>query len=73
MTEEKLNPDVRSRDGIHVELTHSNLNITSIINTVRSPKAGAIVLFAGIYRMHYNPYLSNDPKVRLVTISLANR
>lgn len=34
-------------ENIHVELTYSHLDVTSIINRVKSPKAGAIVLFAG--------------------------
>lgn len=34
-------------DGISVSLTHSPLNIPFIIASVKSPKAGAIVLFAG--------------------------
>lgn len=31
----------------HVTLTHSPLDLNQTINHVRSPKAGAIVLFAG--------------------------
>lgn len=34
-------------EGISVSLTHSPLNIPLIIASVKSPKAGAIVLFAG--------------------------
>ena len=35
-------------EGVHVELTGAHLNVTSVMNTVKSPKAGAIVLFAGL-------------------------
>jgi len=35
-------------DGqIYVELTHSHLDIPSAIARVKSPKAGAVVMFAG--------------------------
>lgn len=34
-------------DGVAVSLTHLPLDINSVISDVRSPKAGAIVLFAG--------------------------
>ncbi|KAF1983796.1 Molybdopterin biosynthesis MoaE [Aulographum hederae CBS 113979] len=36
--------------NIHVELTHDLLSATAIMDRVRSPKAGAIVLFAGTTR-----------------------
>ena len=35
-------------DGVVVSLTHLPLDINSVIAHVRSPKAGAIVLFAGL-------------------------
>jgi molybdopterin synthase catalytic subunit len=36
-------------DGcIHVELTEKHLDVISVMNHVRSPKAGAIVIFAGV-------------------------
>lgn len=34
-------------DGIYIGLTSSVLEINRVIDHVRSPKAGAIVLFAG--------------------------
>lgn len=34
-------------DNIHVELTYDHLDVAAIISEVKSPKAGAIVLFAG--------------------------
>lgn len=41
-------------DGTYVALTHDSLNAQSIMDRVRSPQAGAIVLFAGepSYPMH---------------------
>lgn len=35
-------------DGLFVALTHDTLDAVAIMNKVRSPKAGAIVLFAGM-------------------------
>ena len=34
-------------EGTYVALTHDHLNAQSIMDRVRSPQAGAIVLFAG--------------------------
>lgn len=34
-------------DGCYVALTHDHLNMQEITNKVRSPAAGAIVIFAG--------------------------
>lgn len=34
-------------DGSYVALTHDHLNAQSMMDRVRSPQAGAIVLFAG--------------------------
>jgi len=36
-----------SAKGIYVALTHDHLDPTAIMDKVRSPSAGAIVLFAG--------------------------
>lgn len=36
-----------SEENIHVELTKDHLNVLSVMGRVRSPKAGAIVFFAG--------------------------
>ena len=33
--------------GVFIELTHNHLEISAIMDRVRSPKAGAMVLFAG--------------------------
>lgn len=35
-------------DCVHVELTEKHLDVMSVMNRVRSPKAGAIVFFAGM-------------------------
>jgi molybdopterin synthase catalytic subunit len=34
-------------EAVHVALTYDHLDVVPIMNRVRSPKAGAIVLFAG--------------------------
>lgn len=57
----------RSEPGIHVSLTHSPLNPLTTMSHVRSPSAGAIVLFAGTTRdtfsdrpvldLHYQSYI----------------
>lgn len=41
-------PQLVSVDNVHVELTYEPLNITATLDRVRSPKAGALVLFAGL-------------------------
>ncbi|KAI9709376.1 MAG: hypothetical protein M1812_007712 [Candelaria pacifica] len=53
-------PQTISSSNIHIELTHSPLSIPAVISHVRSPKAGAIVLFAGTTRdnIHHQPVLS---------------
>jgi hypothetical protein len=40
-------PTEFEEDGVFVALTHDTLDAVAIMNKVRSPKAGAIVLFAG--------------------------
>lgn len=40
-------PTEFEEDGVFVALTHNTLDAVAIMNKVRSPKAGAIVLFAG--------------------------
>jgi len=40
-------------EGCYVALTHSPLDITSTLSRVRSPQAGAIVLFAGTTRDNF--------------------
>jgi len=41
-----------SDENLHVELTEESLDVLSIMNRVRSPKAGAIVFFAGATTMY---------------------
>ncbi|CUS13062.1 unnamed protein product [Tuber aestivum] len=50
--EEKQLPQTESlsRENIHVELTSAPLSIAQVMDRVRSPKAGALVLFAGTTR-----------------------
>lgn len=58
------------QDGdCYVALTHDHLDASSIMNRVRSPKAGAIVLFAGIFiqppiltRLTYLTPRRNNPR-----------
>jgi molybdopterin synthase catalytic subunit len=60
-------------DNCYVALTHDHLDSTSMIDRVRSSKAGAIVMFAG---KTFNPDQEcdiNSSKVQPVTISLANQ
>lgn len=38
-----------SEDGCYVALTQDHLNAQQVIDQVRSPAAGAIVLFAGMF------------------------
>ena len=45
----KADLEERSAGNCYVALTQAHLNIPAIMDRVRSPKAGAIVLFAGIY------------------------
>ncbi|OAA75557.1 Molybdopterin biosynthesis MoaE [Akanthomyces lecanii RCEF 1005] len=42
-----------SEDGCHVALTHAHLDASAVMNLVRSPAAGAIVLFAGTTRDNF--------------------
>jgi molybdopterin synthase catalytic subunit len=44
---EQLKPTGLEEENIRVELTYDHLDAQSIINRVKSPKAGAVVLFAG--------------------------
>ena len=41
-------PQSLEEQGVRAELTYNLLDGLSIMNTVRSPQAGAIVLFAGM-------------------------
>ncbi|KAI1140969.1 Molybdopterin biosynthesis MoaE [Hypoxylon sp. FL0543] len=40
-------------DGCYVGLTHGHLNLQSVVDRVRSPQAGAIVMFAGTTRDNF--------------------
>lgn len=46
-------PTEYAEEGIYVALTHAHLDPLTIMNKVRSPSAGAIVLFAGTSSPHY--------------------
>ncbi|CAD0099677.1 unnamed protein product [Aureobasidium mustum] len=45
-TQSATSPTEFQEDGVFVALTHDTLDAVAIMNKVRSPKAGAIVLFA---------------------------
>ena len=45
---------------MHVELTHDTLDAISIIKKVRSPQAGAIVLFAGMIHLSLSCTAQSD-------------
>jgi len=47
MEADQEDPQQLVGEGVSVSLTHSPLNVLSTMTSVRSPKAGAIVLFAG--------------------------
>jgi molybdopterin synthase catalytic subunit len=50
MAMDGMSPSSRSEEGIHISLTDGELDILSTMDLVRSPKAGAMVLFAGTFR-----------------------
>ncbi|KAF2104404.1 Molybdopterin biosynthesis MoaE [Rhizodiscina lignyota] len=45
---------IREDESISVELTYDHLDVVSVMNKVKSPKAGAVVLFAGTTRDTFN-------------------
>lgn len=47
-TQPNNTPTEFEEDGVFVALTHDTLDAVAIMNKVRSSKAGAIVLFAGM-------------------------
>ncbi|TAQ85481.1 hypothetical protein B7494_g6192 [Chlorociboria aeruginascens] len=56
-------------DGCFVTLTHEHIDINAVMDRVRSPKAGAIVLFAGTTRDNFRgkpvkelQYTSYEPR-----------
>ncbi|KAI9784495.1 MAG: Molybdopterin synthase catalytic subunit [Peltula sp. TS41687] len=51
--EEQQHELSRAKGSIYVALTHAPLDLQSIMDRVRSPKAGAIVLFAGTTRDNF--------------------
>ena len=51
----------RGEECMSVALTHDNLNPLSIMAEVKSPKAGAIVLFAGTFS---DPSSSSHPSTK---------
>ena len=52
MTSDHVEPQRIVEEDIYVELTSASLDVLLIMNKVRRPQAGAIVLFAGTYFFH---------------------
>ncbi|EOD52788.1 putative molybdenum cofactor synthesis protein 2b protein [Neofusicoccum parvum UCRNP2] len=50
MAEMSTDAMLREEEGVHVELTYAHLDVSSAVARVKSPKAGAVVLFAGTTR-----------------------
>lgn len=60
-----------SEGGCYVALTHDHLNVQQVMDRVRSPAAGAIVLFAG--KTHFSiPTKQIHKNGILVLISFRN-
>ncbi|KAA6408085.1 MAG: Molybdopterin synthase catalytic subunit [Lasallia pustulata] len=79
MSSERPLPETITCEGVHVELTHAHLDFTSVMNTVKSPKAGAIVLFAGTTRDNFGgkpvkelQYSSYAPRALKTLFSIAD-
>ncbi|KAI9733403.1 MAG: Molybdopterin synthase catalytic subunit [Cirrosporium novae-zelandiae] len=71
-------PQSLSDEGVHVELTYDYLDIVATTNQVKSPKAGAVVLFAGTTRDNFNSkpvkdlqYTSYAPKALRTLLLIA--
>ena len=56
-------PQQIETEGISVALTDSELNIPAVVEKVKSPKAGAIVLFAGCASPPINSFRDIDSSV----------
>lgn len=59
-------------EGISVSLTHSPLDIPLIVASVKSPKAGAIVLFAGSHHVIPPPLKQNYHAIKLFREKIGN-
>jgi hypothetical protein len=60
-------------DSCYVALTHDHLDAKSMMDRVRSPKAGAIVLFAGDIVIPLINKYSNASQALLEIILVANQ
>jgi molybdopterin synthase catalytic subunit len=56
------------QEDCYVALTYDHLDVKAMMDRVRSPKAGAIVLFAGNCCENLNKVFANMPKAQLATI-----
>lgn len=59
-------------EDCYVALTHDHLDAKTTMDRVRSPKAGAIVLFAGNEIQSPSKRLANKIKVQLETTLVEN-
>lgn len=53
MQSETAHPQGLEDNGVSVSLTYGPLDVSSVVASVRSPRAGAIVLFAGELLYHF--------------------
>jgi len=52
MSNETIGQQWLAAEDVYVALTYAPLEVQSILNSVKSPKAGAVVLFAGGHTTH---------------------
>ena len=66
-------PSFLEEENVHVELTPDPLHVTKVMSRVKSPKAGAVVLFAGMCgnSSSYKGFYLSSPEGRPVTPSTA--
>ncbi|KAI9833287.1 MAG: hypothetical protein M1819_003681 [Sarea resinae] len=71
-------PQSLEKDNLHVSLTYDHLDVASIVDQVKSPKAGAIVLFAGTTRDNFEgkpvkelQYTSYPPRALATLMDIA--
>ncbi|KAI8957067.1 Molybdopterin biosynthesis MoaE [Daldinia sp. FL1419] len=54
MDYQTIETDEIKEDGCYVGLTHNYLNVNNIMDRVRNPQAGAIIMFAGTTRDNFS-------------------
>ncbi|KAF2090397.1 Molybdopterin biosynthesis MoaE [Saccharata proteae CBS 121410] len=53
MASRSSDPMIREEENLHVELTYEHLDVVKCMARVKSPKAGAVVIFAGTTRDNF--------------------